>query len=1156
MWFGTEDGLNRFDGISFKVFRYDPLDPHSINSNSIMSSLIDRNGELWVGTYVSGLNKYIYETESFSQYPHDPLDSLSIGDGSIYALHEDQKGFFWVGTSGAGLFRLDPKTGQSTPLKSLITNGAALSDTVVLSLFEDHKHQLWISTMHGLNVLDLLSYELKSYRYSADNSSSPFDDHINTVYETYDGQNYQLWAGTNWGGFDRFDPVNDRFIHHGYKSRINPDFPETSVLWILQESQNCLWLGTDSKGILIMDAQGHLMDQINRKVYDQTALQDNIINTLYDDGDIIWVGTSGGGVSKYARNRKKFYSLTYDPLNPDGLHDDRILRIKKDSKGNFWIATWTEGLTYYNPDSQTFTLFKHDPDNPGSLSDNSIQDILVDRNDNLWVISGSSTLDVLWKGTTKFQHIEADYDDPHALQSDYLTTSYEDQNGYLWFGSWDEGLFRLDPVTMQFTTYREPGINDITLGDISFYTMFEDSRGMLWIGAENEGLVAFDREHETLQQFITSPGDPHTLPNDDVTCFFESKDGIIWIGTYGGGLTRFDPLDFTFKSFSTFHGLPSSAIYKIFEDQNQYLWISTNNGLSRFDKRQETFKNYGIPDGVLSKEFNPAGCMGEEGWLYFGGVKGITYFDPEQIEDNNHIPPLQFTDLTIMNHPIQIGEPYNDRIVLDRTITDRPLIHLFPEDLFFSIHFASLDYYYSANNEYAYRLQGFDNEWRFIGNQQEVTFTNLPPGTYSLHVKSSNNDGVWNEEGASLRIMVHPDFYETWWFISSIISLAILIIFVIYRLRTNFLIRRAEELKQHNIELNAQIESRRKAHLRASERADYFRAVVSQSPVPMAIHNIEGNITHLNQGWVDLWGADSAEDIIRDYQVDLDPLAQQLKLGNSFHQALAGNILEHPEITFTTPDGQTRMVHILLYPLKEKVGATNQVMITMEDITEIVRHRNLLEKSLVEKELLLKEVHHRVKNNLQVIASLLGLQKAGMADDLASQTLDEFRNRINSMALVHDALYRSPEFDNIDIASYIQSLIKELQVAFKLDQNPVQILTEIPEINLSVDVAIPCGLIINELVTNALKYAFPDPSHTDKQIKIIFTILENDILRVEVQDNGVGVQGPVVWDSVKSLGLYLVKILGEQQLMGSVELNNEHGAHFTFEFSLYPNYDD
>ena len=1155
MWFGTEDGLNRYDGITFRIFRHDPSDPTSLNSSSIYSTLVDSRGDLWVATYVFGLNKYDYETESFIHYPQESPDNLTIGDASAYSLLEDHAGNIWVGTSGTGLFRFNPTTGQLSKAQDLITNDIALTDSIIYSLFEDHANQLWIPTLNGLNVLDLDTYALRTYQYDPNDSTSLFDNSVNCIFESFDGEQYQIWIGTNWGGFDRYDPENDSFIHYGIHSANNPDYPETSITYMIQENQNRIWLGTDSQGILIVDAQGKLLERIGRKIYDDTALNDDVIQHIYDDGDIIWVSTSSGGVGKYARNRKQVYTIGYDPLDPGGLHDNRVVKIEPTSAGDFWIATWTTGLSFYNPKTQSFKVFQHKPNDPGSLSDNAIQDMLVDRNNNLWVITGSTTLDLLRSGADSFEHIKAS-PDPGGLPSQYLLTIFEDRAGFIWFGSWGEGLFKLDPATMQFQIYREPATSNISLGSIAFYSMFEDSRGMLWIGAENEGLIGFDREKGTLKQFRSIPGDPYALPNDDVMCYHEDDTGIIWLGTYGGGLTKFDPLNNTFESFGIEQGLLNTVIYKIFEDIHGHLWVSTNYGLARFDKQKESFKSYGVADGVLSKEFNPGGCVDENGLMYFCGVQGITYFNPTQIADNQHIPPIQFTDLSIMNHPIEVNKPYNERLVLQNSLTTNPTIRLFPEDLFFSIRFAALDYYYSKSNEYAYLLEGFEDKWRNIGNQRKVTFTNLAPGNYTLHVKGSNNDGLWNDEATSLNIIILPEFYETWWFISIIILFSGLTVFQISRLRTAFLVRRSEELKQHNIELNAQIESRRNAHRRARDRADYFRSVISRSPVPMAIHNMEGNITNLNQGWVDLWGAENAEDIIRDYQVDLDPLAQQLELGKSFHKALEGEILKLPEVTFTAHDGQARVVHILLYPLKKAAGSTNQIMISMEDVTEIVNHRNLVEKSLVDKELLLKEVHHRVKNNLQIIASLLGLQKAGMQDGEISQTLDEFRNRVNSMALVHDALYRSPEFNNIDIAGYIQNLIKELQIAFKLDDSSVQLLTDIPPINLSVDIAIPCGLIINELITNSLKYAFPEPEQEHKRINIKFTRLEDKILRVEVHDNGVGIPEPVVWDSVQSLGLYLVKILSEQQLMGSVELNSEAGAHFTIEFPLHPNYDD
>ncbi len=1156
MWFGTEDGLNRYDGVNFKQFRHDPMDSSSINSNSNYASILDSQGNLWFGTYVAGLNKYVDSTETFFHYPHDPLDSLSMGKGSIWGLHEDHQGHLWIGTTGGGLFRLNPNTGITVPVEDLITNGDTLADPAVYSLFEDHSHQLWISTIAGLNVLDLNSYALKTYRYDENDPSSLFDNYVNFVYETFDGSNYQIWVGTNWGGLDQYNPETDGFIHYGFQSKINPDYPETGVTRMIQIDDDILWVGTDSKGILVLDLEGKLLEIIGKKVYDETALDDDMIQSFYDDGDIVWVGTAGGGVAKYNRSRKKFYSLFYDPLNSKGLHDNRVLKVVSDRKGNLWIATWTEGLSYYNPTTGIFKEYRHDPKNPGSLSDDEVQDIIVDQNNNLWVISASTRLDVLRSGSHTFEHIRSDTDDPKGLGSPYLLTLLEGRDGDIWLGSWEEGLIRLDPSKMEFETIRSPATNKISLGSISYYSLFEDSRGILWIGAENEGLIGWDQESQTLKQYKASPGDPFALPNNDVMCFLEDEDGFIWLGTYGGGLSRFHPRLGTFKNFSTKDGLPSNAIYALFQDDNGSIWMSTNSGLAQYQPKKNRIKTYNIADGVLSKEFNPAGCQLDNGWLYFGGVKGITYFHPDQIEENSRIPSVIFTEMSIMNVPISINQKFNERVVLTKALTSSPLLELYPEDIFFSISFASLDYFHPPSNSYAYNLEGFDSEWRQLGQEGNVTFTNIPPGEYTLKLKGSNNDQIWNNNGPALKLIIHPEFYETWWFVSISVSLLALLALLFFRLRINFLVKHGKELQKHNIQLNAQIESRRKAHVKASERANYFHAVISQSPIPMAIHNSEGNITHLNSGWVELWGADGPEEIIRDYQVEADKLAIQLSLGKSFRKAVQGNIIEIPEISFTAEDGSTKVVQMLLYPLKNIVGMTNQVLISLEDVTEIVRQRRLLEKSINEKDLLLKEVHHRVKNNLQLVASLLGLQKAGTEDEKTLQTLDDIKNRVNSMALVHDALYRSPEFDNIDISTYIQDLTDTLYAAFGRHAEPIKIETRIPEINLPVDIAVPCGLMINEMVTNSLKYAFPDGDQHDKQIIIQFTEYEDDCLRLEVIDNGVGLQKPVVWDSIHSLGLYLVKILSEQQLMGSVILKDVPGAHFLIEFPIHPNFDE
>ncbi len=1157
IWIGTEDGLDRYDGITFKKFRYDPQDPTSITSNSIMASLVSSKGDLWIATYKSGISKYLYDSESFIHYGRNPNDATGINSGSTYALLEDHSGFIWFGTEESGVYRLNPEDGDIQPISALIQNEGSLLHSEILSLFEDHQNRLWIGTSFGLNVLDLTNFEMKSYVYDPSDPASLYDDYVNAIYETFDGYNYHIWIGTNWGGLDRYHEGSDSFIHHGYNSKVNPDYPETGAVTIVQESPHRFWVGTDSEGILVMDTKGKLVEQVRRKSYDATTLPDDVIQLLYDDGDIIWVGTSAGGVSKYLRNRKKFHTITYDPLDTTTLHNDRILRIEPDKLGNFWIATWSEGLSYYNPKDNSFQDFKHDPADKTSLSDNTIQDILVDKNNNLWVVSASTSIDLLKSGSSRFERFEAGRpDDPNWFQTEYVLTLLEDRDGYIWLGSWDGGFIRLDPETMTFEPHVEPSVGDINLGNISILSSFQDSKGIFWLGAEDEGLLAYDPTNKSLQQFKTSPGNPNSLPNDDVMYIYEDQEGFFWIGTYGGGLSKFNPVASTFENFGQEHGLLNESIYAIFEDANGYLWMSTNNGISRFDKQEQRFKNYGTADGVLSKEFNPGACVDEQGVIYFCGIQGITYFHPMEIEDNTNVPPIQFISMSIMNQDIQVNKMYGGRYILRKSITERPALTLLPGDLFFSIQYASLDYYHSSANEYMYYLEGFDNSWHYNGHHRETTLSNLPSGDFTLHVRGSNNDGIWNMEGVSIPIMILPQFYETWWFRLAIIMIIALAIIKVYRLRTAYLVQRSDELQRHNIKLNTEVEARQQAHQYARERAEYFHAVISQSPIPMAIHDPEGRIINLNDGWSKLWGGIAHDELKRDYSIGTDEFAQQLKLPINFHAALEGRIVEQPEVTFTGPDGVDRVFHILLYPLKAEDGTTNHIMISLDDVSMVVKHRTIIEKSLKDKELLIKEVHHRVKNNLQIIASLLGLQKAGINDAQTLQTLEEFRNRVNSMALVHDALYKSRDLDNIDIGVYINGLINDLKSAFYLSEKPIDIEADIHDIELAVDMAVPCGLMINELVSNAIKYAFPDSKKKGNRISISLVKLTNNNLVLTVADNGVGFTKAVEWDSVQSLGLYLVKILGEQQLGGKVKLTQDRGSKFTITFPLFPEYDE
>ena len=457
-------------------------------------------------------------------------------------------------------------------------------------------------------------------------------------------------------------------------------------------------------------------------------------------------------------------------------------------------------------------------------------------------------------------------------------------------------------------------------------------------------------------------------------------------------------------------------IYGILGDEEGNLWLSTNKGLSRFNPQEETFRNYDINDGLQSSEFNyNAYYKSKSGELFFGGINGFNVFYPKDIKDNPNIPPVVITDFQIFNKSVPVGQDEGGSSILTNSISETKAIQLSHKDNVISFEYVALDYAAPEKNEYAYIMEGLENEWNYVGKRRYATYSKLPPGEYTFRVKGSNNDGVWNEEGASINIIISPPLWETWWFrITSIVAILAFSLGA-YKARTYSIKKRSEQLKEINIKLNEQISIRKKA--------------------------------------------------------------------------------------------------------EEQIKA-----------------------SLREKEVLLQEIHHRVKNNMQIISSLLKLQSRQSGDEKIVETFKSTQNRVQSMAIIHDRLYRSKDFARVDFDEYVHSLANHLFSVHGIDPSTTKLKTDIKDIFLDINTAIPCGLIINELVSNSLKHAFPKGEKGE--IKIAMHPSNKNEVELIVSDNGVGLPKEMDFRATESLGLHLVTILAEDQLHGDIKLDRTRGTSF------------
>ncbi|MBU0490823.1 MAG: response regulator [Chloroflexi bacterium] len=760
LWFGTQDGLNRYDGYEFVVYKHDPEDPGSLSNNHVWALVEDDQGRLWIGTAGGGLDMWDWQTGQFIHHRHVPTDTHSLSDDTVLSVYLDREGVLWVGTQAGGLNRLDPATGQFTHYRHDPADPTSLSDDNVQSIYQDREGVLWVGTQAGgLNRLNPASGQFTPYRHNPADLTSLSEDNVQSIHEDREGV---LWIGTNTGGLNRFDRATGRFIRYQHTAIDPHSLSYDNVFDIYEDREGVLWIATMGGGLNRLDRATGRFIHYRNDPNDPHSLSGDMVQTLYQDrGGILWSGMFGMGLCKYDRQKEKFAHYRNNPADPHSLSNNGVWSIYEDRDGTYWIGT-ANGLNRFDRATGRFTRYQNDPTDPYSLGENNVLSVCQDREGMLWVGTVGGGLNRLDPATGRFTRYRNDPRDPHSLSNDNIMVVYVDRAGVLWAGSSMGGLNRLDPDTGRFTRYMHDPTDPYSLSNDAIASVYQDREGVFWIGTFSDGLNRFEPDTGHFTSHRNDPADPNSLSNNTVLTVHEDKEGILWIGTFGGGLNRFDRATGIFTQYREKDGLPNDSIYGILEDDQGFFWISTNKGLSRFDPRTETFKNYDAGDGLQSDEFNQnAYYKSNSGELFFGGINGFNAFYPQDVRDSSYIPSIVVTDFRLFNESVKVGGDSP----LNKPVAETRVIELSYEQDFFSFEFAALDYSAPAKNQYAYMMDGLDKDWNYVDSTRRFAgYTSVPPGDYTFRVKGTNSDGVWNEEGTAIRITITPPFWETWWF--------------------------------------------------------------------------------------------------------------------------------------------------------------------------------------------------------------------------------------------------------------------------------------------------------------------------------------------------------------------------------------------------------
>ncbi len=764
LWFGTQNGLNRYDGHQTLVYQHSPENPNSLRTNSVSSMEFDSHGILWVGTWGGGLNRFDPRQETFEHFVHHADDPHSLSSDLVQTVFRDSRDRIWVGTNKGGLNRFHPESGRFTRYLHDPARPRSLSHNRVWSIAEDQNGRIWVATTAGLNRLD----EDDGFTRFFHDPKDPTTIRDNKVRQLLSDSDGLMWLGTEVG-LDLFDPENGRTIPYLPASTADPaalhPLQREVITCIYEDFQRQIWVGTIMHGLFryhpARSGKAAYFEQFAHSPFDLKSLSQNDIRAILNDASgVYWVGTRTGGLNKLRPTKFSHHRIA--GYAPTDLVHNRVNALTVDAKNQVWIGS-VGGLIKWDFDEGRHQFYRHRPDDPTSLCDDRIYTLTPDHRGFIWIGTFERGISVLNPDSGKMV-LQLGRD---RLPAGTVRAILEDRQKIIWIAS-SGGLVRYLPKTDKLKYFPPQDKRPDALGGTGCNDIVEDEDGQLWISTVGGGLNRLNPYTQRFTHFRHSDARPESISQDFVRPLFIDSQQRLWVGTYGGGLNRLDNLDSdpsqaVFTKYRTRDGLPNDNIYAIIEEDH-YIWLSTEQSVTRLDPRTGAVRNYDRYDGLLDSGFTAQTAARDSfGRVFFGGNNGFNAFLSAQVVDNPNRPSLVITDFRVFNESMPLPQPIH--------ITEAITIQ--HDDSVISFRFAALDFNAPEKNRYAYKLEGFDRDWVEVSNQLEATYTNLDPGAYRFMVRGANNDGVWNEAGTGLALTVIPPPWAKWW--AYCIYLAILV---------------------------------------------------------------------------------------------------------------------------------------------------------------------------------------------------------------------------------------------------------------------------------------------------------------------------------------------------------------------------------------------
>jgi len=822
MWFSTDDGLNRYDGYHFTIYRHEAKNPHSLATNNISTLFEDKAGNLWVGTSGGGLCLYNRNSDSFTTFSAKNDDERSLSSQDINLIFQDDKGNIWVGTySGLNLF--DQKTGKFQRY-FYTKNRNDIPTHHIYAIAEDASGNLWLGTGGGLVQFNYRTGYTKTFQHNGPNSLS--GDQINTMFKDEAGN---LYIGTAGAGLDYFDVRDQSFRHFDHQAGNKNSLVNNNIFAMATAGNKQIWIGTEDGLDLFDPVKSTFTKYVNEGKAESD--ENNSIGCVLDDKGILWLGTYEAGVRFYDRNLSSFAYVSKQTDQKSSLSNNIVTSFAQDGKG-FWIGTDGGGLNYFDQPSGAFNHYTNQPKNKNSVSGDHVMRLLRDKRD-LWIGYYDAGLDIYNTETKIITHFSTGTK-PDQISGTSIFALAKDKNQDTWVGMDGKGInvIRNKKIIKRYQYTPLDTLHCLPNNDVQ--VIYRDRKGQMWVGSYG-GLSLYNPARDNFTNFTMWN---KSLSSNTVISVFEDSKSNFWVGTLGGGLNLFNKQKQAFVPYSFPDGGSYAIINSISEDDKGFIWVATNSGLISFEPGTSHFRKYTPANNLQGNEFFIGAVLkADNGQILFGGHNGFNIVDPETLATNKHLPGVVFTDFQLFNKKVLIGE----NSVLKKSITETKTIELKYDQSVFTIEYSGLSFTLPGMNVYAYKLENFEKEWNYVGSQRKATYTNLNPGEYTFKVKAANNDGLWNNTPATLRIIVIPPFWMTWWFRLLMFVAVCAIIYSYYRYRlyaikakqkvlkqlvkeqTAAVFKQAEELQNQSEELQALNEELQAQSEELQSQSDYLQ---------------------------------------------------------------------------------------------------------------------------------------------------------------------------------------------------------------------------------------------------------------------------------------------------------------------------------------------